>query len=173
MTLRCELNINGGARRVIIVGGPEETHGHLALRLAAACLFFDGEPVEPGPADPLVEDIGFVPDLLVPDGIGGIKVWAECGNVAMNKLAKVSRRIKTGRLVVIKEDIEGGRRLREQVNGEIRNPEKVEILAWPRQEFLRWNSSLKESNYIYGEASGQSLNLVLNEDAFSVDLATC
>lgn len=159
-------------RRVIIVGGDEETHEHLALRLTAAILFFDGEPVEPGPSDPLVEDIGFVPDLLVPDGIGGIKVWAECGNVAMNKLTKVARRVK-GRLVVIKEDEDGGRRLREQVRGEIRNPEKVEILAWPREEFRRWNASLKESNYIYGEASGQSLNLVLNEDAFSIDLITC
>ena len=56
MTLRCELNINGNTRRVIIVGGDEETHEHLALRLTAAILFFDGEPVEPGPTDPLVAE---------------------------------------------------------------------------------------------------------------------
>ncbi len=173
MTLRCELNVNGGSRRVLIVGGDEETHEHLALRLAGAILFFDGEPVEPGPADPVLADIGFVPDLMVPDGVGGIKAWIECGNVAMNKLTKVARRVKDGRLVVLREDPESGTRLREMVKKEIRNPEKVEILAWPRKEFVRWNGALKESNYVYGEASGQTLNLVLNDAAFSVDLLTC
>jgi len=173
MTLRCELNINGGSRRVIIVGNDEETHEHLALRLAAAILFFDGEPVEPGPSDPVLTDIGFVPDLMVPDGIGGIKVWVECGNVAENKLAKVARRIKEGRLVLLKEDEPAGSRQREVVKKEVRNADKVEIWAWPRAEFKRWNAALQESNYIYGEASGQSLNLVLNEAAFSVDLVSC
>lgn len=173
MTLRCELNINGGSRRVIIVGNEEETQDHLALRLAAAILFFDGEPVEPGPADHALADIGFVPDLMVPDGIGGIKAWIECGNVAVNKLVKVARRIKDGRLVILKEDTDGGRRLREVIKKEVRNGEKVEVWAWPRADFGRWNATLKESNYIYGEATGQSLNLVLNDTAFSVDLVSC
>ncbi len=173
MTLRCELNINGGTRRVLIVGNDEETHEHLALRLAAAVLFFDGEPVEPGPSDPVLSDIGFVPDLMVPDGIGGIKVWIECGNVAVNKLTKVARRIKEGRLVILKEDADGGRRLREVIKKEINKGERVEVWAWSREEFARWNTALKESNYIYGEAAGQSLNLVLNEETFSVDLVSC
>lgn len=173
MTLRCELNINSGSRRVIVVGNDEETHDHLSLRLAAAILFFDGEPVEPGPADHALADIGFVPDLMVPDGIGGIKVWIECGNVAVNKLTKVARRIKEGRLVILKEDVAGGRRLREVIKKEIRNGEKIEVWAWPREDFARWNAAIAESNYVYGEASGQSLNLVLNEAAFSVDLVSC
>ena len=173
MILRCELNINGGSRRVIIVGNEEETHEHLALRLAAAILFFDGDPVEPGSADHALADIGFVPDLMVPDGTGGIKVWVECGNVAVNKLTKVARRIKDGRLVILKEDAEGGRRLREVIKKEINKGGRIEVWAWPRADFARWNSSLKESNYLYGETSGLSLNLVINETAFSVDLISC
>lgn len=173
MTLRCELNINGGSRRVLIMGNDEETHEHLALRLAAAVLFFDGEPVEPGPKDHALADIGFVPDLMVPDGIGGIKVWIECGNVAVNKLTKVARRIKEGRLVILKEDVESGRRLREVIKKEINKGERVEVWAWPRADFAKWGAALKESNYLYGEAAGQSLNLVVNETAFSVDLVSC
>ena len=173
MTLRCELNINGGSRRVIIVGNDEETHEHLALRLTAAILFFDKEPCEPGPNDPVLADIGFVPDLMVPDGIGGVAVWVECGNVAENKLAKVARRIKEGRLVLLKEDEHSGRRQRGGVDKEVRNGEWVEVWAWPRAEFARWNAAIKETNYVYGEASGQSLNLVLNDTAFSVDLVSC
>lgn len=173
MTLRCDLNINGGSRRVIIVGNDEETHDHLALRLAAAILFFDGEPVEPGPNDPALADIGFVPDLMVPDGIGGIKVWVECGNVAENKLTKVARRIKEGRVVILKERPESGLRQREVVKKEIRNGEKVDIWAWPKEDFARWNAAIKESNYVYGEASGLTLNLVLNETTFGLDLVSC
>lgn len=173
MTLRCDLNINGGSRRVIIVGSDEETHEHLALRLTAAILFFDGDPSEPGPGDPVLADMGFQPDLLVPDGVGGIKVWIECGNVAENKLVKVARRIKDGRLVVLKEDVHAGQRQRGVVDKEIRNGDKVDVWAWPREEFKRWNAALQESNYVYGEAAGQSLNLVLNDAAFSVDLVSC
>ncbi len=174
MTLRCELNINGGSRRVLIVGKEEETPEHLALRLAAAILFFDGDPaLEAGPDDPLLADIGFQPDLLVPDGVGGIKVWVECGNVAENKLIKVARRIKEGRLVVLKESVEAAQRQRVVVNAEVRNHEKVDVWGFPRADFAKWMAAIKETNYIYGEASGQSLNLVLNETAFSVDLVSC
>ncbi|MCM2266500.1 MAG: hypothetical protein NDI60_01855 [Elusimicrobiales bacterium] len=173
MTLRCELNINGGCRRVLIMAGEEETLEHVALRLTAAILFFDGEPVEPGPSDPALADIGFVPDLMVPDGAGGVGVWVECGNVAMNKLTKVARRIKEGRLVILKEDEPAGSRLREVVKAEINKSERIEILAWPRKDFAAWKAALKESNYVYGEASGHSLNLVLNEAAFSVQLTAC
>ena len=174
MSLRCELNINGASRRVLLVAKDEETPEHLALRLAAAILFFDGEPaLEVGPADPLVVDIGFTPDLMVPDGAGGIAVWVECGNVAENKLTKVARRIKEGRLVILKESVEGGRRQRVVVEHEIRNSEKVEVWAWPREEFAKWTAAIKESNYVYGEASGASLNLVLNETPFAVQLTAC
>ena len=110
---------------------------------------------------------------MVPDGIGGIKVWVECGNVALNKLTKVARRIKDGRLVILKEDEPAGRRQREVLKKEVRNADKVEGWAWHREEFKRWNEALQESNYIYGEASGQTLNLVLNDAAFSVDLVSC
>jgi uncharacterized protein YaeQ len=172
MTLRCELNINGGSRRVLIMAGEEETLEHVALRLTAACLFFDGEPVEPGPADHALADIGFVPDLMVRNEAGGVGVWVECGNVAMNKLTKVNRRVQ-GRLVVLKEDEPAGRRLREVVTAELNKSEKIEILAWDRKDFAAWKAALKESNYVYGEASGHSLNLVLNDAAFSVQLIAC
>lgn len=174
MTVRCELNINGKTRRALLVAKEEETLEHVALRLCAAILFFDGDPaLDVSPSDPLLADIGFVPDLLTPDGTGGISAWIECGNVANNKLAKVARRIKEGRLVILKENVEGGRRLREVIKKEINKGESIEVWAWPKGEFARWTAALKESSHVYGEASGQSLNLVLNESAFDVQLVSC
>ena len=174
MNVRCELNINGKRRRIMLVANEEQTPEHVALRLAAAILFFDSEPVvEVSPNDPLLADFGFTPDMMVPDGIGGVAVWVECGNIANNKLTKVARRIKEGRLVALKENVEGGGRLRKVIEHEVRNGEKIEVLAWPKADFAKWVAAVHESNYVYGEASGQSLNLVLNEAAFDVQLVSC
>ena len=174
MNVRSELNINGGSRRILLAAKDEETPEHVALRLTAAILFFDREPaLETGPSDPLVSDIGFFPDLVVPDGEGGIGVWIECGNVAVNKLTKVARRLRGGRLVILKESVEDGMRMRKVIQKEISKGEKVEVWAWPREEFARWTAAIQESNYVFGEASGSALNLVLNETAFSTQLTVC
>ncbi|MFA6434686.1 MAG: YaeQ family protein [Elusimicrobiales bacterium] len=174
MTLRCELNINGGDRRILLVAKEEETVEHVALRLAAAILFFDREPaLEAGPSHPAVLDIGFYPDLLVTDDAGEAAVWIECGTVAVNKLTKVARRLRAARLVVLKESLEDGRRFREVVKKEVSKGEKIEIWAWPKEEFAKWVAALKESTHVFGEASGQSLNLVINDVPFAVQLISC
>jgi uncharacterized protein YaeQ len=151
-----------------------ETIEHVALRLAAAILFFDQEPaLEVGPSHPAVVDSGFFPDLLVTDEAGAVKVWIECGNIATNKLSKVARRLRGARLVALRESPEDGRRFREVIKKEIPKDEKIEILAWPKDEFIKWTNALRESSHVYGEASGRSFNLVLNEVPFCVDLISC
>lgn len=174
MTVRCELNINGGTRRILLVAKEEETMEHVALRLTAAILFFDREPaLETGPGHNAVSETGFFPDLLVTDESGAISVWIECGTVANNKLAKVARRLRGGRLVIFKESPEDGRRLRAVIEKEIAKGEKIEIWAWPKADFAKWTAALRESTDVCGEASGRSLNLVMNEVLFDVQLISC
>jgi uncharacterized protein YaeQ len=174
MTVRCELNINGGTRRILLVPKDEETLEHVALRLAAAILFFDREPaLEAGPNHPAVIDTGFYPDLLVTNDAGGIDIWIECGNVATNKLSKVARRLRSARLVALKESPEDGRRFREVIKKEIPKGEKIEIWAWPKEDFAEWTGAIRESTHVFGEASGRSLNLVMNEVPFDVHLISC
>jgi uncharacterized protein YaeQ len=174
MTVRCELNINGGTRRILLVAKEEEPVEHVALRLTAAILFFDREPaLETGPGHNAVAETGFFPDLLVTDESGAISVWIECGTVANNKLAKVARRLRGARLVVFKESPEDGRRFRAVVKKEIAKGEKIEIWAWPKEDFIKWTAALKESTHVCGEASGRSLNLVMNEVPFDVHLISC
>lgn len=152
----------------------EETTEHVALRLAAAILFFDREPaLEVGPSHPAVVDVGFYPDLLVANEAGGVDVWIECGNVAVNKLTKVARRLRAARLVVLKESPEDGLRFREVIKKEISKGEKIEVWAWPKEDFRKWTAALKESTHVFGEASGKSMNLVLNEVPFDVQLISC
>ena len=45
--------------------GPDEPESHLALKLAAAVLFFDADPiVDASPKTPALADFDFLPDLL-------------------------------------------------------------------------------------------------------------
>lgn len=174
MNIRCELHVNAGVRRILLAAKEEEKAEHLALRLSAAVLFFELEPaLEVGPNHPAVADIGFFPDLLAVDEGGAPRVWIECGNVATNKITKVARRLKTARLVVLKENPEEGRKFREVLKKEVAKSEYIEIWCWPKEEFAKWTAAIEESNHIVGEAHGRTLNLVLNEVPFSVDLTSC
>lgn len=169
------MNLNGRSRRILLVAKEEEPLEHVALRLTAAILFFDLDPVlETGPGHHAVAETGFFPDLLVTDGSGAVSVWIECGTVANNKLAKVARRLRGGRLVVLKESPETGRRLRAVVQKEaVRGGDKIEIWAWSKEDFAKWTNALRESTHVCGEASGMSLNLVMNEVPFDVQLIAC
>jgi hypothetical protein len=174
MNVRCELNINGGTRRILLVAKEEEKPDHVALRLAAAILFFDLEPaLEAGPNHPAVADIGFFPDLLAADESGAAGVWIECGNVATNKITKVVRRLRTARLVALKENPEEGRKFRAVLKKEVPKSGRVEIWCWPKEEFIKWTGAIKESSHVVGEARGRSLNLVLNGVPFDVELVSC
>ena len=175
MNVRCEININEDTRRILLVAKAEETHEHVSLRLASAVLFFRRDPaLDIGPTHPAVCDYGFFPDLLAANESGGVGIWIECGNVALNKLTKVARRLEHGaRLVILRENPEDGRRLRKILDKEIPRSAEVEILAWPRADFARWTAAVEDSNTIIGDCTEKSLNLVLNDQLFAVDLIPC
>jgi len=174
MNIRAELNVNGGTRRILLVQKDEETEEHMSLRLAAAVMFFRENPaIEVGPSDPLINNVNFLPDLLVSDPIDGILIWIECGTVAVNKLIKVSRRTKHCRFVILKENPEAGARVREILKKEVRDHQRVEVIAFPEGQFERWHDAVTETPYVFGDASDNVLNLVLNETPFDVRFVRC
>ncbi|KAF0127421.1 MAG: hypothetical protein FD189_168 [Elusimicrobia bacterium] len=171
MNLRCDLHLNGGNRRVLIAARDEETPDHLALRLSAAALFFDREPVlEVGPKKPAAEGFEYYPDLLVTEPDGYPELWVECGNTATNKLTKVIRKFSRARVIVVREGYEEARRFRKLLARDVPKSEKIEIWGWPPGKFREWTAALKEANSLIGEASGRSINAVLNETPFDVTL---
>jgi len=158
-------------RKLLLVSKEEERLEHLALKLSAAALLWDYHPaLESSPNHPALSGQEFAPDLMALDEAGDIAVWAECGTVSMNKLAKLARRLRHARLIVFKESREEGAKLRKAVSEEIKKGDKIEIWCWPRQEFRRWVSALEESTHVVGEVLGRSLNLVINSQPFNVDL---
>ena len=63
--------------------------------------------------------------------------------------------------------------MREVIKKEIPKGERIEVWAWPKADFSKWVGAMRESSFVFGEADGTSLNLVLNETAFDVRLEVC
>lgn len=171
MKIRCDLHLNGGSRKLLIVPGASETGEHLALKLAAYLLFWELEPqVEVSAKHPALADFEFMPDVLALDEGGGVKLWVECGKVTMHKMDKLVRRLPYARLVVLKETEREARRLRSDLAEGLEKGARFEILAWPGESFREWLGALREKTEVYGEAGGNSFNLVVNEHALAVEL---
>lgn len=163
MKVRCDLSVNGGERKLLLVARPEEPESHLALKLAAAVLFFDADPIfDASPKTPALADFDFLPDLLGLDEAGGVKLWVDCGSTTMNKLLKMTRRLPYARLVVLKENPRQAERLRREIAEQLPKHERIEILAWPEYGFKEWAALVGEKNEVYGEGGGLMVNIVLN-----------
>ena len=172
MKIKAELNVNGNSRHSpLLVLKPEETPEHLALRFAALLAFFDEDPVLDVRADdPMITNVSFMPDLLVSDPVDGILIWIECGTVATNKLVKVARRTKHSRFVILKENPEEARKTREVLKKHVKDHDRIEILAFPEESFNVWLEEVQrtENAYVYGGASPEGLNIVLNQSPFDI-----
>jgi hypothetical protein len=170
MNVRADLNINSGSRRPFLSLGPNEPEDHVAHRLAAYILFWDYEPIlDASIKTPALANFEFLPDLFAAGPDGEATLWVECGSVTMNKLTKVTRRMPRARLVVMKETEREAVQLRKALQEQFDRPEKVEILAWPERTYKDWTAAVKDRTEAFGEASGNMMNLVLNETMFVVE----
>jgi uncharacterized protein YaeQ len=151
----------------------EETFDRLALKLAAAVLFWEEEPVvDPSAKHPALLGQEFRPALMTLNPNGDVRVWIECGPVSLNKLDKLTRRFPHTRLVVYKATPDEGRRLRRDLTEkEVRR--SIDIWAWPPAVFQQWRSAVDEKTEIYGESNEQMLNLTINNVPLSTDLMAC
>ena len=173
MYLRCDLNVNGGRKNLLIVPRHDETTVHSALKLAALLLFWDREMfLEATVNHPALTNCPFTPDLMSLDAGGAVNLWCECGNTSLNKLVKVVRKVPGARIVVLRESPEDARATRKVLAAETKKHDRVEILAWPREEFERWHRVVGETNDAIGETSERSMSLVLNGEVFDVDFTS-
>lgn len=171
MKLRCDLHVNGGARKLILATGPNEKDELLALKLAAYLFFWDRDPkMDASVKTPALAQYEFLPDLISLDAGGAIDLWLECGTATMHKLGKLIRRLPYGRIVVLKEDERGAKRLRADCEANLDKPARVEILAFPDGAFREWASCLAERTEVYGESTERMLNGVVNERPILIEL---
>lgn len=173
MAYRCEYNLNGEKRRVVVARGTEETDEHLALRLAAFALFWDVEPqMEISPKHPALAQVEFKPDFIALDAGGEVALWGECGNVSINKLDKLTRRYPHARIAVLKASPAEGRKMRADLAERVDRGARVEVLSFRPEDFALWKSAVGELLEVFGECAERSMNLVVNHTPLACDLQT-
>jgi hypothetical protein len=157
--------------KVYLVPRPEEKLDHLAMKLAAYVMFLPQGPiVEPSPDHPALHGMSHRPDVCLLDEGGRISTWIECGFVSLHKLDKVTRRLPQGRIIVIKSTVNEAERLRNDMVKEVKKADRVEIWTWPQDSFREWMMIMGEKTEIFGDAAEGSLNVVVNENPYVVEM---
>lgn len=170
MKIRADVHVDGTTSKVLLAARPEEKQDHLALKLAMVTMLRPMEPVvDPSPSHPALSGFEFCPDVFVLDETGAVAIWVECGAVSLHKLDKVSRRLPTSRLIVLKATRREAAQLRDFVRGGIKYHERVEIWFWPDGKFAEWMSAVREKTELFGEAHEKFLNVVVNEVPMAVE----
>jgi hypothetical protein len=143
------------------------------MKLAAFVMFFPLAPiVEPSSDHPSLSGLDVKPDMFALDEGGDIRLWVECGEVSINKVDKIARRLPRARVVVVKATLAQARRFRETLDEEVRQGARVEIWTWPPGGFETWMSAMGEKVEIFGEAHEKNFNLVVNGVPYAVDLVS-
>ena len=173
MKIRGELHLNGISSKVILVAKPEEKADHLAMKLAAFAMFLPMSPVvEPTMDHPGLTGLDIRPDVCTFNEAGEVSVWIECGEVSINKLDKLARRLPETRIVVIKSHMHQAKRMRDTLTDVIRQGARIEIWTWPEGTFETWLQAMEDKTELFGEAEEKSFNLVVNDVPYAVDLVS-
>jgi hypothetical protein len=174
LKIRCRAHLTGPVPDRVwhLTSVREETFDHLALKLAACLMFQSEDPVpEPSPKHPALQDQDFRPNLMALDAAGYMRLWVDCGTVSLHKLEKVARRFQNARIIVIKKSPREAEKFREQVREETKQAAgRTEVWAFPEGLFAEWRSRLGEDTHVVGEAHEKSLNVVVNDQPYVVDL---
>ncbi len=171
MKIRGELHLGDHSAKVILAAKPEEKADHLAMKLAAFAMFLPlGPVVEPSTDHPGLAGIDIRPDVCAMNDAGEISIWIECGEVSINKLDKLARRLPETRIVVIKSEMRQAQQLRQRLTDEVKQGARVEIWTWPEGAFKTWLNAMEDKTELFGDAHEKSFNLVVNHVPYAVDL---
>lgn len=169
MKIRTSLHIDGQTTQLLVYPVMQETTDHLLLKLAAAIFFHRREPIlSPSIQHPALHGGDFTPDLMTVNDHNEITLWVECGKTTTHKMEKIAKRHRAARLVMLTPHPLEARATKDNLPDE--NWNRWEYLAFPVGDFDRWRQIVRETNDVIGEADEKSMNVVVNEDMYVVDL---
>ncbi len=111
--------------KMILVKTDLESRNHVVMKLLAYLLFYDPRLV--------IEkniDMHYKPDVVIPGDHGVPELWIDCGKIALKKVDTLSRKLKTSRLVILKETVREMESFRKLIDKKIENALRVEYLAF-------------------------------------------
>ncbi len=85
-------------KKIILVKGENELRSHVVLKLLAYILYYD-----PRLQVEVSAGLHYKPDLMIAGNGTHPELWIDCGYVAMEKVKSLAKKLRTTRLVFVKE----------------------------------------------------------------------
>ncbi len=112
--------------KLVIAAWKGEMTWHITLKLLGYVLYFEERPR-------IEESVQwhYKPDLFARDeATGKIKLWIDCGNIAVRKIDRVATKIGAERFVILRRNVDEGRRLKDAMEGKVKHIERVLVIAF-------------------------------------------
>ena len=112
-------------KKLILVKNINERREHVVLKLLAYLLFYE-------PRLKIECDIGmhYRLDLVIEGDHGVPELWIDCGQVSLEKADKLSRKLKSSRVIFIKESAAEMERFRKTLEKKVEHAARIEYLSF-------------------------------------------
>lgn len=148
--------------KMILVKSDLESREHVVMKLLAYLLFYDPRlKIEKS------VDMHYKPDLVIPGDHGVPELWIDCGKIALKKVDSLSRKLKTSRLIIVKETRRDLHNFRLTIDKKVENADRVEYLAFEDGFVQGIASSLQRTNEVTMYPVMENvIGLALNQEVF-------
>jgi uncharacterized protein YaeQ len=112
--------------KLVIAAWKGEMTWHIVLKLLGFILFHEDRPR-------IEESVQwhYKPDLVALDPeTGKIRLWIDCGNIAVKKIDRVATKIGAERFVILRRTLDEARRLDAAMDGKVKHRERVQLIAF-------------------------------------------
>ncbi len=152
--------------KLILVKSDLELRNHVVLKLMAYMLFFDPRlKIEAG------VDMHYRPDLVIPGDHGIPELWIDCGKVAVRKVESLTSKLKTTRIIIVKETLGELNQFRRLVDKKIEHADRLQYLAFEPNFVASVAGAMAKTNELtLYDVMDQVIGVALNGEVFETTL---
>lgn len=161
-----DLHFSKKHKKLILVKNASEGRIHVLLKLLAYMLFYD-ERLE------IEKDIGmhYKPDLVICEPPSLPELWIDCGQISLEKVDTLSRKLKQTRIVILKRSRSELRNFTRMAAKKVSYPERIEYLAFEKSFLENLAASLQKKNQLTLYPIGDTaIGVALGDEVFETEL---
>jgi uncharacterized protein YaeQ len=119
------LTIDDVKEKLVIDAWKGEMTWHVVLKLLGFLLFFEDRPR-------IEESVQwhYKPDLFARDNEGKLRLWIDCGNIAVRKIDRVATKMGSERFFILRRTRHEAERLKAAMDGRVKHLARVQLVAF-------------------------------------------
>lgn len=153
-------------KKLILVKADSENREHVALKLMGFMLFFD-------PRLKIEIKIGthYKPDLVIEGNGTQPELWIDCGYVAVKKALDLAHKLKTTRIVLIKETRSEARNFSRLLDRRDESAGRIEFLSFENGFIASLAQHFQKVNEVtLYDITETAVGVALNQDVFESEI---